>query len=69
MAVINRAEIARGHAMAAAHYYHAWRQQEALKEQAQAQYQQWRMHRWTTSLLKIYSLSPHVGFFRRANPV
>lgn len=41
MAEIDRAEIKRGMAAAATHYQE-WRQQEALKEQAEAQYQQWR---------------------------
>ncbi|HMQ13247.1 MAG TPA: MobA/MobL family protein [Candidatus Competibacter phosphatis] len=38
---IDRAEIERGMTAAAAQY-HDWQQQEALREQAQAQYQQWR---------------------------
>ena len=41
MAEIDRTEIERG-LVAAAAQYRDWQQQEALKEQAQAQYQQWR---------------------------
>lgn len=41
IAEIDRAEIERGMAAAAAQY-RDWQQQEALKEQAEAQYQQWR---------------------------